>query len=224
MKDLVELMIEMNKLTKQQIAVDLSEADKQELLSVLDNTDYSSNQIDVPSTEVAFQNCIDIPSNISVTPKEREFAFQSCLNCITGESVSVPITPPNCPQIEAILFPIKIIGCIQYMAVADVSFANGCYVKIKNNIITNESICPSAPPTSTLTGLSVFGCICVDKIVGYTSKESCFSTSIPCTSIGVCLDPFTASSGKLTFSGKFLLPNITDCSSIPGCTSANCPV
>lgn len=229
MKDLDDLMIEMNKIARQQIAVELNEDDKKELLSMLGSTSSSAAgdaELSNCSTIVDFQNCIEIPNNISVSPVKSELVFQSCLTCVTGPATRVPITtPPNCPPIEATLFPIKIVGCIQYIAVADVLFNNVCFVSTENNLRTSTSICPSPAPVSETTGLSASGCLCVDTIVGYTTSQSCVGSPIPCSAIAVCLDPVTVNDfGKLSFSGRFLLPNITDCSVIPSCVPTTCPI
>lgn len=233
MKDLDELIIEMDKIAENQTAAELSDSEKKELLAMLDFSGKPAEP-DPPahrhhhipcSTIVDFQNCIEVPNNISVLPQAREFIFQSCLTCVTGQPTTIPITVPGCDTVNATLYPIKIVGCIQYIAVADVIFSGGCYIKTNNNTRTSQSICPTDPPVSSTTGVSAAGCVCVDTVVGYTSNASSVSNAIPCSSISVCLNPFTVDAfGKISFSGKFLLPSITNCGSIPPCSPTACPV
>ena len=215
----------MNKSTNEQIAVGLSEEEKDELLSMLKSVD-TQDAIETCNNIVSFENCVSIPNKIGVLPQAREFIFESCLTCTTGEPVTIPVTPDNCPPVMCTLFPIKIVGCIQYIAIADVLFNSGCFIESDNNEQTTTSLCPttlspSAPPKTS--GISVSGSVCVDTIVGFTSSSSTCSSPIPCNAISVCLDPFTASDQKISFSGKFILPTTTDCGNIPSCSPTTCP-
>ena len=227
MKNIHESLLDMDKFTKKQLAATLDDNEKKELLSMLDSiTEQSSNTVECSTSNIVnFENCISIPNGITVLPQAREFVYDSCLTCVKGDATIVTINPPNCPPINASLYPIKIIGCIQYIAIADVNFASDiCYIKTSNNTSTVQSICPSAPPIPTDTsGISVTGSVCVNTIVGFTANTPDCSSSIPCNVISVCLDSFTVDkNGRLLISGKFILPTITDCGTIPPCSKTSC--
>lgn len=229
MKDLTKLITKIDKSTNDQIAVGLSQDEKNELLAMLKSVD---TQYDTQPCNniIDFENCVSIPSKIQVLPQTREFVFESCLTCTTGQPVTVPIAPDDyLGSTMCTLYPIKIVGCIQYIAIADAFFNSGCFIESDNNERTPVSLCPTAPtltPSSPpkTSGISVQGSVCVDTIVGYTASSNTCSSPIPCDAISVCLDPFTVSSEKILFSGKFILPITTNCEDIPSCSPTTCPI
>lgn len=227
MKDLTKSITEIDKSINEQIAIGLSQDEKNELLAMLKSVDTQYDTTPYNNI-IDFENCVSIPSKIQVLPQTREFVFESCLTCTTGQPVTVPIAPDDYPgPTMCTLFPIKIIGCIQYIAIADVFFNSGHFIESDNNDRTPVSLCPtalipSAPPKTS--GISVQGSVCVDTIVGYTASSSTCSSPIPCDAISVCLDPFTVSGEKILFSGKFILPITTNCGDIPSCSPTTCPI
>ncbi|AGK97889.1 hypothetical protein [Clostridium pasteurianum] len=227
MKDPTKLISEINKLTNDQIAVGLSQDEKNELLAMLKSVDAQYDTQPYHNI-IDFENCVSIPSKIQVLPQTRKFVFESCLICTTGQPVTVPIAPDDyLGPTKCTLYPIKIVGCIQYIAIADVFFNSECFIESDNNERTPVSLCPSpltpsAPPKTS--GISVQGSVCVDAIVGYTASSSTCSSTISRDAISVCLDPFTVSGEKILFSGKFILPAITNYGDIPSCSPTTCPI
>jgi hypothetical protein len=230
-KVLHEVLLINNTNNNNELTATLDDAEKDELLSMINSiTEDTKEELDCTTSNIiGFANTASVPNGITVLPKAREFIFNSTLTCIRGTATVVTITPPNCPPIKASLYPIKVIGCIEYIAIANVNFQNDiCYIKADDNITNTTSIAPASPPAPTASpaslssvpnassGISVSGSLSVNSIVGYSAENPECSGTIPSNAISVALDAFTVdSSGRLSISGNFVLPVITNCNDIP---------
>ncbi|AGK97907.1 hypothetical protein [Clostridium pasteurianum] len=217
MKDINKLLIEMDNLTAEQIAIGLNTNDKDELLSLLGSANTQDDSISCNNI-VNFESTISIPNKIEATPNAREFVFKSFLNRTTGQPITVPVTPQNCSgTIPITLYPIKIVGFIQYIGIANVIFNNGFNISITDNTtttpLTATPLSPSSLPPKT-SYISLQDSIGVDTVIGYTVSADKYSNPIPSSVLSVSLNPFTVSGQNILFSGHFILPLANGSSSL----------
>ncbi|MEW9097005.1 MAG: hypothetical protein AB2417_18165 [Clostridiaceae bacterium] len=146
----------------------------------------------------------------------RSLAVVSCLHCFVDPNpCQVTVTRPGSTPITANLFPIKVIGCIQF--IASLSNVQGtCGI----NGTTNQQLQPLRNDKNT-AAICCQSSICVNQVVGFQGTAPTTAQSapkpIPCNkleaSLTVRLEDCDCKADNLdkvqvvTFRGEFKLPN-----------------
>lgn len=237
MKDIQEILIEMDKLSEQ-IATTLDEevTDLPILEETIDGGCTACGEgstapaqqptcacaTDCPpcNTKVPYCCKVSVPIGFNVSDAltggaSRKLAVNSCLYCFVDPvPCHVDILTDACPPVTALLYPVRVIGCIQYIA----SLSN-----VKGTCGIN--VTADTPPTplrtdQNATSICCQDSICVNQVVAHQGTPPTQAQSTPkpiaCTSLSASLvvslkdcDCGTAHLNQtqvVTFRGAFTLP------------------
>lgn len=230
MKDIKDIMKEMDKLAQKQVAVELSEEEKNELMSLLGSTDRNHGTIEPCCNVVPFCCTVDVPKGFTVDltdAEEQEIDYVTCLTCCKDPDKAVWVEAPiaNCPGSDPLRFkatPVRIVGGIQFIITGPE--VKGCCHVEEGAATDGNVVCPTPTPGEG-ADICCIGSVCVDQVVAYVPgkpDEEC--KVIPCEKVGVCFEPVSTEDCNgntiVKFTGKFILP--TDCKHTI-CTQTPCP-
>lgn len=234
-------MLEMESLSEKQIATTLTE---ETLIELMESNGINATKAGLRAIPTCTPDCSDCVKTIDFCTKtsiSKCFAVNvdNTLTTIQYNSSLFAFTDPcpcnvvcspgvGCPDFCISLYPLRVVGCIQYRAFTGNAIGDACA----------GGLC-----AGTLNGaISVEGSLCVNNIVSYQQCPPTLSETqpkfIPATSITAnvtasqeqCEDCSSVAGNScdntvVKFTGSFILPDVfpkPTCSSTP-CPTPSCP-
>lgn len=217
MKDIKEIMMEMDNIAEIQVAADLSEDEKEELKNLIHASTLGDPPPCGPCTdEVPYCCKVSIPKDFSANFTEKRLSVVSKLFCFVDPCpCDVTCTPSaSCATtpITITLYPVRVIGCIQFIANAS-SLQGDC------GVVNPTGLTPLSNATDKKTvTICCQGSLCVDQIVDFhknaPTRDERKPRKIDCTNLQASIDVKLEDCNcgtpgdikVVSFSGLFKLP------------------